>query len=111
MESDLLNNCMTLSLQHSCSGKYEPSWVKFKYGAWYLKPKMWKKRSADEPLMDPKELKEQEMSEAKKKSNDLVCKLTGDWKCLHLDLTFACFNLLHLLKFKLFFNFYILTGF
>jgi hypothetical protein len=54
------------------SGEYEPSWVRFKYGAWYLPTKMWKKRDFEEPLQDPKELKDQEMSEAKKKSNSLV---------------------------------------
>lgn len=53
------------------SGSYTPSWVKFKYGGWYLDPKSWKMRSADEPLKDPKELKDEEMSEAKKKSNTL----------------------------------------
>jgi len=54
------------------SGQYEPSWVKFKYGAWYLDPKSWEKRDATEPLMDPKELKDKEMSEAKKMSKGLV---------------------------------------
>ncbi|XP_052277833.1 protein FAM47E-like isoform X2 [Dreissena polymorpha] len=53
------------------SGQYEPSWVKFKYGAWYLDPKSWEKRDADEPLMDPKELKDKEMSDAKKQSKNL----------------------------------------
>ncbi|XP_064637625.1 protein FAM47E-like isoform X2 [Lineus longissimus] len=57
------------------SGEYEPSWVKFKYGAWYLPTKMWKKRDNEEPLQDPKELKDQEMSEAKKKSNGLDAEL------------------------------------
>ena len=46
--------------------------MKFKYGAWYLEPTTWKKRGAEEPLQDPKEIKDQEMSEAKKKSNALV---------------------------------------
>ncbi|CAH1777660.1 unnamed protein product [Owenia fusiformis] len=50
------------------SGNYVPSWAKFKYGAWYLQPKTWKKREADEPLQDPKELKNQQVSEAKTKS-------------------------------------------
>ncbi|KAH9495193.1 hypothetical protein Btru_015617 [Bulinus truncatus] len=53
------------------SSDYEPSWVKFKYGAWYLNPKTWKKMGYDEPLEDPKQLKEYELSEAKKKSNEL----------------------------------------
>ena len=54
------------------TGNYEPSWVKFKYGAWYLDPKTWQKRDSEQPLMDPKALKDQEMSEAKKKSKELV---------------------------------------
>jgi len=53
------------------AGEYEPSWVKFKYGAWYLSPRSWRKMDCNEPLMDPKQLKDQEMSEAKKKSNEL----------------------------------------
>ncbi|XP_052797273.1 protein FAM47E-like isoform X2 [Mya arenaria] len=53
------------------SGQYEPSWVKFKYGAWYLDPKSWQRRDAEEPLMDPQELKDKEMSEAKKMSKAL----------------------------------------
>lgn len=52
-------------------GTYQPSWVKFKYGAWYLNPRTWKKMDVNEPLMDPKQIKDQEMSEAKKKSNTL----------------------------------------
>ncbi|XP_041358310.1 protein FAM47E-like isoform X2 [Gigantopelta aegis] len=58
------------------SGNYEPSWVKFKYGAWYLDPKTWQKRDHNIPLIDPKELKNQEMSEAKKRSNDLNIELS-----------------------------------
>lgn len=53
------------------SGQYEPSWVKFKYGAWYLDPKSWNKRQDDEPLENPKDIKDKEMSEAKKKSKEL----------------------------------------
>jgi len=53
------------------TGEYQPSWVKFKYGAWYLPPRSWKKMDHTEPLMDPKQLKDQETSEAKKKSNAL----------------------------------------
>lgn len=37
-----------------------------------MDPKGWEKRDADEPLMDPKELKDKEMSEAKKMSKGLV---------------------------------------
>ncbi|XP_077984270.1 protein FAM47E-like [Glandiceps talaboti] len=47
---------------------YTPSWIKQNYGAWYLNPKTWKRRPVNEPLQDPKELKDKEMSESKKKS-------------------------------------------
>ncbi|XP_074131781.1 protein FAM47E isoform X1 [Sminthopsis crassicaudata] len=33
---------------------YKPDWVKFNYGAWYLHTNLWKKRRANEPLLDPK---------------------------------------------------------
>ncbi|KAB0344966.1 hypothetical protein FD754_021892 [Muntiacus muntjak] len=32
---------------------YKPDWVKIRYGAWYLRPKLWKKLINDEPLIDP----------------------------------------------------------
>lgn len=32
---------------------YNPSWVKSRYGAWYLDPKTWKELKANEPLKDP----------------------------------------------------------
>ncbi|XP_031550330.1 protein FAM47E-like [Actinia tenebrosa] len=51
--------------------KYTPSWVKVKYGAWYLSPKAWKSRPKDEPLQDPKEQQDKTLSEAKKKSQKL----------------------------------------
>ncbi|XP_071951881.1 protein FAM47E-like isoform X2 [Antedon mediterranea] len=47
---------------------YSPSWVKMKYGEWYLDPKDWRRRRANEPLEDPRALKDKEMSESKKKS-------------------------------------------
>ncbi|KAM4807795.1 protein FAM47E-like [Rhinophrynus dorsalis] len=34
---------------------YCPSWVKTRYGAWYLDPKTWKKQKINEPLKDPKD--------------------------------------------------------
>ncbi|XP_035824219.1 protein FAM47E isoform X2 [Aplysia californica] len=69
------------------TGDYEPSWVKFKYGAWYLSPRTWKKMDQDEPLMDPKHLKDQEMSEAKKKSNALNQELAS----MHASKAFSDF--------------------
>ncbi|KAL5012125.1 hypothetical protein ScPMuIL_010676 [Solemya velum] len=53
------------------SGGYEPSWVKFKYGAWYLTPNTWEKRDWTEPLVDPKKIREQADSEAKQNSEAL----------------------------------------
>lgn len=46
--------------------------MKFRYGAWYLPPKTWEKRDFTDPLRDPKELKDQESSDAKEKSHKLV---------------------------------------
>jgi len=68
-------------------GGYEPSWAKFKYGAWYLPPRSWKKMDVAEPLMDPKQLKDQEMSEAKKKSDVLNQELAS----MHAAKAFADF--------------------
>ncbi|XP_067948879.1 protein FAM47E-like [Watersipora subatra] len=56
-------------------GNYEPSWAGFNYGAWYLPAKTWKKRALDEPLVDPKQLKEQDQTEMKKKSDLLDAEL------------------------------------
>lgn len=50
---------------------YTPSWVKVKYGAWYLDPKSWKVRQGDEPLEDPKEIEGKLLSESRKKSKEL----------------------------------------
>ena len=54
-----------------------PSWVKVKYGAWYLKPDTWKVLPADQELLDPKELEGKQMSEPKKKSKALDKVLTS----------------------------------
>ncbi|PVD35190.1 hypothetical protein C0Q70_06471 [Pomacea canaliculata] len=53
------------------SGNYQPSWVKFKYGAWYLPPNTWKKLDWKEELTDPLERKDKDMSEAKRKGQVL----------------------------------------
>ncbi|KAM7443869.1 FAM47 [Porites harrisoni] len=58
-------------------GKYVPSWVKVKYGAWYLSPKTWKARPKDEPLQDPKEQQDKTLSESKKKSHKLDAVLSS----------------------------------
>nr|CAB3244496.1 protein FAM47E [Phallusia mammillata] len=55
--------------------EYEPSWVKLKYGAWYLDPSSWKARPDNEPLEDPEEILKREMSESKKKSNEMDAQL------------------------------------
>lgn len=51
--------------------KYTPSWVKVKYGAWYLSPTTWKARPSDEPLQDPKAQQDKTLSDSKKKSQKL----------------------------------------
>ena len=51
---------------------YTPSWIKKYHSARYLDPKKWTTNVPPEGLQDPKENKEQKMTEAKKKSNDLV---------------------------------------
>jgi hypothetical protein len=33
---------------------YKSKWVKIRYGAWYLKPYLWKKLRENEPLIDPR---------------------------------------------------------
>jgi len=58
--------------QSAGANVYTPSWVKQRYGAWYLQPNLWKKHPVDEPLQDPKEPKNKEVSEAKSKSLQLV---------------------------------------
>lgn len=57
------------------NGQYEPSWVKFRYGAWYLPIKHWSKKPADEPLRDPAEMKDTKQTEAKFRSEALDAEL------------------------------------
>ncbi|XP_010836439.1 PREDICTED: protein FAM47E isoform X2 [Bison bison bison] len=45
---------------------HKPKWVKMRYGAWYLNPKLWKKQRADEPLVDPKVLRKAQDENFKK---------------------------------------------
>lgn len=44
-----------------------------KYGAWYLNTKLWKKRIADEPLVDPKALHKTQDESFKKELQQQVC--------------------------------------
>ena len=62
------------------TGNYKPSWVKFRYGAWYLDPKSWKRMDADEMLEDPKTQKDKDSSEHKQKSDALVSDLEKSCK-------------------------------
>lgn len=55
---------------------YQPSWVKVKYGAWYLDPMSWTPRPEGEPLEDPEEVKRREQSESKKKSDEMDMQLS-----------------------------------
>lgn len=47
---------MKLGIMLFVQKPHKPKWVKMRYGAWYLNPKLWKKQRADEPLVDPKVL-------------------------------------------------------
>ncbi|XP_039331304.1 protein FAM47A [Saimiri boliviensis] len=40
--------------QQTAPNSYTAQPVKMRYGAWYLKPKLWRKLRSDEPLIDPK---------------------------------------------------------
>ncbi|XP_028404070.1 protein FAM47E-like [Dendronephthya gigantea] len=66
---------------------YTPSWVKVKYGAWYLNPKTWKKQKDGESLEDPKKQQENTLSEAKIESE----KLDNELATLHGARAFKCF--------------------
>ena len=55
--------------------QYQPSWVKIKYGAWYLNPESWKVRPDNEPLEDPVEVVKREKSESKQKSVEMDVQL------------------------------------
>uniref|UniRef100_F6ZU29 Uncharacterized protein n=1 Tax=Ciona intestinalis TaxID=7719 RepID=F6ZU29_CIOIN len=61
----------TVTKQNTVQPEYEPSWVKIKYGAWYLEPKTWRVRAEDEVLEDPEEVAKREMSESKQKSTEM----------------------------------------
>ncbi|XP_036118325.1 protein FAM47E-like [Molossus molossus] len=58
----------------------KPKYVKMRYGAWYLNPKMWKWQPADEPLVDPKLLCKDQDENLKKeleKQEEEFAKLHG----------------------------------
>ncbi|KAM8939380.1 protein FAM47E [Pelodytes ibericus] len=62
---------------------YCPSWVKSRYGAWYLDPKTWKKQKANEPLKDPEAEEWEQGIDAEKKLSK------KDQDCLQLYGTVA----------------------
>ncbi|XP_035670834.1 protein FAM47E-like [Branchiostoma floridae] len=72
----ILATDMQVTRHQALDDSYKPSWVKVKYGAWYLDPITWKKRLATEPLQDPNELSDKDTTEAKKKSRDLDAQLS-----------------------------------
>ncbi|CAJ0964206.1 unnamed protein product [Ranitomeya imitator] len=46
----------TSALRNECQSRestYHPSWVKTRYGAWYLDPKTWKRQKVNNPMKDP----------------------------------------------------------
>lgn len=66
----------TVAVKKYENQNYTPSWVKVKYGAWYLDPKSWSPRAEGEPLEDPEEVKRREQSESKKKSDEMDAQLS-----------------------------------
>uniref|UniRef100_A0A2R9CC07 Family with sequence similarity 47 member E n=1 Tax=Pan paniscus TaxID=9597 RepID=A0A2R9CC07_PANPA len=52
---------------------YKPKWVKMRYGAWYLNPKLWKKQRVDEPLVDPEVSHKAQEENFKKELQEQVC--------------------------------------
>ncbi|KAM5339877.1 protein FAM47E [Glossophaga mutica] len=48
----------------------KPKYVKMRYGAWYLDPKLWKMQRADEPLIDPKVLRKAQDELLKKQQQE-----------------------------------------
>uniref|UniRef100_A0A673V5L4 Family with sequence similarity 47 member E n=2 Tax=Suricata suricatta TaxID=37032 RepID=A0A673V5L4_SURSU len=56
---------------------YKPNWVKIRYGAWYLKPKLWKKLINDEPLIDRKVLLEAQDGSLNVPEKDIIEDLYG----------------------------------
>ncbi|XP_065770700.1 protein FAM47E [Muntiacus reevesi] len=59
---------------------HKPKWVKMRYGAWYLNPKLWKKQRADEPLVDPKVLckaQDENFEKELQKQEELLADLHG----------------------------------
>ncbi|XP_018431679.1 PREDICTED: protein FAM47E-like [Nanorana parkeri] len=55
------------SVCQMCEGTYSPTWVKSRYGAWYLDPQTWKKQNANEPLKDPTMENEEKGNHSKNK--------------------------------------------
>ncbi|XP_048220804.1 protein FAM47E [Perognathus longimembris pacificus] len=53
--------------------------AKMRYGAWYLRPSLWRKQRADEPLLDPKvcEARGERLSEEQEKQDELLAHLHG----------------------------------
>lgn len=59
-------------------GGYEPSWAgPTTYGAWYLRPQLWKVAPRGQPLEDPKEVEKREQSESRMKSHAMHKELSG----------------------------------
>uniref|UniRef100_A0A5F9CIZ8 Family with sequence similarity 47 member E n=1 Tax=Oryctolagus cuniculus TaxID=9986 RepID=A0A5F9CIZ8_RABIT len=52
---------------------HRPKWVKMRYGAWYLNTKLWRKQRADEPLVDPKVLRQAQDESSRRKLRAQVC--------------------------------------
>ncbi|XP_059130664.1 protein FAM47E isoform X2 [Peromyscus eremicus] len=60
------SGCWNEPLPSGRTSPRKPKRVKMRYGAWYLKTNLWKKRRADEPLVDPKILHKAQDADFKK---------------------------------------------
>lgn len=68
---------LTIEFNDISQERYVPSWQRLKYGAWYLEPKTWKARPANEPLQDPAEVAHDENEELNEELKDNLSKSYG----------------------------------
>uniref|UniRef100_UPI00398F0BFD protein FAM47E isoform X3 n=1 Tax=Pristiophorus japonicus TaxID=55135 RepID=UPI00398F0BFD len=65
--------------------------IKYKYGAWYLDPKTWVKRRADEPLLDPSFVAEEDKLYLPEGASDRFSLKDEEIRKLHATLSFMNF--------------------
>ncbi|XP_076402748.1 protein FAM47E isoform X3 [Peromyscus maniculatus bairdii] len=83
------SGCWNEPLPSGRTSPRKPKQVKMRFGAWYLKTNLWKKRRADEPLVDPKVSHKAQDADFEKHPREQAELLTG----LHGTTTFKDFIL------------------